>query len=49
MSSFPIRTSGNGWEIVSGVPINDFSRQKIDHSVKELAEERSLVSELLPK
>ena len=49
ISSFPIRTSGSGWEIVPGVPINDFSRQKIDLSVKELAEERSLVSELLPK
>ncbi|MBV8275314.1 MAG: malate dehydrogenase [Verrucomicrobia bacterium] len=48
MSSFPIRTSGNDWEIVPDVPINDFSRQKIDLSVKELAEERSLVSELLP-
>jgi malate dehydrogenase len=49
MSSFPIRTSGSRQEIVPGVPINDFSRQKIDLSVKELAEERSLVSELLPK
>jgi malate dehydrogenase len=49
ISSFPIRTSGSGWEIVTGVPINDFSREKIDLSVKELAEERSLVSELLPK
>lgn len=49
ISSFPIRTSGSGWEIVPGVPINDFSREKIDLSVKELAEERSLVSDLLPK
>ena len=49
MSSFPIRTSGSRQEIVPGVPINDFSRQKIDLSVKELADERSLVSELLPK
>jgi malate dehydrogenase len=49
MSSFPIRTSSSGLEIVQGVPINDFSRQKIDLSVKELSEERSLVSELLPK
>ena len=49
MSSFPIRTSGSRQEIVPGVPINDFSRQKIDLSVKELAEEKSLVSELLPK
>ena len=49
ISSFPIRTSGSRQEIVTGVPINDFSRQKIDLSVKELAEEKSLVSELLPK
>jgi malate dehydrogenase len=49
MSSFPIRTTSNGREIVQDVPINDFSRQKIDLSVKELSEERSLVSELLPK
>jgi malate dehydrogenase len=49
MSSFPIRTTGNGQEIVQGVPVNDFSRQKIDLSVKELSEERSLVGELLPK
>ncbi len=49
ISSFPIRTSGSGWEIVPGVPINDFSREKIDVSIKELSEERSLVSDLLPK
>jgi malate dehydrogenase len=49
MSSFPIRTTSSGREIVQGVPINDFSREKIDLSIKELAEERSLVSELLPK
>jgi malate dehydrogenase len=49
MSSFPIRTTSSGREIVQGVPINDFSRQKIDLSVNELSEERSLVSDLLPK
>ena len=49
MSSFPIRTTGSGQEIVQGVPVNDFSRQKIDLSVKELSEERSLVCDLLPK
>jgi malate dehydrogenase len=49
MSSFPIRTAGSGWEIVQGVPINDFGRKKIDATVKELAEERSLVADLLPK
>jgi len=50
MSSFPIRTTASGGrEIVQGVPVNDFSREKIDLSIKELSEERSLVSELLPK
>lgn len=47
VSSFPIRTGGNKWEIVRGVPINEFSREKIDASVKELAEEKSLVASLL--
>ena len=49
MSSFPLRTTSSGREIVQDVPVNDFSRQRIDLSVKELSEERSLVSELLPK
>jgi malate dehydrogenase len=48
ISSFPIRTDDGKPEIVSGLPINDYSRQKIDASVSELKEERSLVSELLP-
>jgi malate dehydrogenase len=47
ISSFPIRTTGNSWEVVQNVPINDFSRQKIDASVNELKEERALVSDLL--
>lgn len=47
ISSFPIRTAGNSWEVVQNVPINDFSRQKIDASVNELKEERSMVSDLL--
>jgi malate dehydrogenase len=38
---------GSTWEIVQGVPINDFSRAKIDASVAELKEEKSLVAELL--
>ena len=47
MSSFPIRTAGANWEIVENVPINDFSRQKINASVAELQEERALVADLL--
>jgi malate dehydrogenase len=47
--SFPVRTRGDKWEIVQGVDVNEFSRSKIDASIKELEEERSLVGELLPK
>ena len=48
ITSFPIRSDGSNWEIVEGVPVNDFAREKIDASVAELAEERTLVSDLLP-
>ena len=47
ISSFPLRVRGGKWEIVQELPINDFSREKIDQSVAELKEEKSLVSELL--
>jgi malate dehydrogenase len=49
ISSFPIRTHQDGqWEIAKWVAINDFSRKRIDASVAELKEEKSLVAELLP-
>tara|TARA_B100001057_G_scaffold417347_1_gene436023 strand:- start:1133 stop:2125 length:993 start_codon:yes stop_codon:yes gene_type:complete len=48
ITSFPVRSDGENWEIVQGVPVNDFAREKIDVSVNELAEERTLVSDLLP-
>jgi malate dehydrogenase len=47
ISSFPVRVSGGKWEIVQGLPINNFSREKIDASVAELKEEKSLVSDLI--
>ena len=47
ISSFPIRSDGSGWEIVQNVPINSFSRERIDQSVNELKQERSLVTELV--
>jgi len=49
ISSFPIRSDGKKLEIVQGLAINDFSRGKIDATVNELKEEKSLVGELLPK
>ena len=47
--SFPIRSNGQKLEIVQGVPINEFSRGKIDATVNELKEERAMVADLLPK
>ncbi len=47
IASFPVRVRGGKWEIVQGLPINDFSRSKIDASVAELQEEKALVSELI--
>jgi malate dehydrogenase len=47
ISSFPVRVRGGTWEIVQKLPINEFSRDKIDKSVAELKEEKSMVSELL--
>jgi malate dehydrogenase len=47
ISSFPIRARAGKWEIVPDVPINDFSRSRIDASVAELKEEKALVKELI--
>ena len=43
ISSFPCRTSGGEWEIVDGLDIPDFSRERIDRTVNELKEERDAV------
>src|SRR5882724_9227930 len=47
ISSFPVRVRAGKWQIVQGLPKNEFSRAKIDASVAELKEEKSLVSELI--
>lgn len=47
--SFPLRNVGQKLNLVQGLPINEFSRAKIDATVNELKEERAMVSELLPK
>jgi malate dehydrogenase len=49
ISSFPIRSNGTRLEIVPGLQVNEFSRSKIDATVNELKEEKSMVAELLPK
>jgi malate dehydrogenase len=47
--SFPVRSNGKKLEIVQGLSVDEFSRGKIDATVAELKEEKSLVAELLPK
>jgi malate dehydrogenase len=44
VSGFPCTASGGDWSIVPGLDIDDFSRQRIDASVAELAEERDAVA-----
>jgi malate dehydrogenase len=46
ISSFPVTTKDGKFEIVQGLDVNDFSRARIDASVKELEEERAAVREL---
>ena len=45
--SFPVRVKDGRPEVVQNVPMNEFSRGKIEASVNELKEEKSLVTELL--
>jgi len=46
--SFPVQCSGGDWQIVQGVEVNDFSREKMDATGTELSEERDAVAHLLP-
>jgi malate dehydrogenase len=43
ISSFPVTTENGRWEVVQGLDIDAFSRQRIDASVNELSEERDAV------
>ncbi len=46
ITSFPIRSDGTNWEIVEGLELNEFSREKIGGSIAELVAERDTVQEL---
>jgi malate dehydrogenase len=46
ISSFPVTCKDGKYEIVQGLEIDAFSRERIDASVKELSEERDAVKEL---
>jgi malate dehydrogenase len=43
VSSFPVTSSGGAWQIVPGLTIDAFARDRIDASVAELVEERDAV------
>ncbi|MAA74673.1 MAG: malate dehydrogenase [Salinisphaeraceae bacterium] len=45
--SYPVTCSGGRYEIVQGLDIDDFSRERMDATEKELREERTAVEELL--
>lgn len=46
--SFPCVCKNGDWEIVQGVELNDFSKEKMKATEQELAEERDAVAHLLP-
>jgi malate dehydrogenase len=46
ISSFPVTSRDGRWEIVPDLDVNEFSRARIDASVKELEEERDAVKDL---
>jgi malate dehydrogenase len=45
--SFPVTCSGGSYEVVQGIELNDFSREKIKATVDELKEEREAVKDLI--
>ena len=46
--SFPVTCSGGDWQIVQGIDVNEFSREKMTATETELKEERDAVAHLLP-
>jgi len=45
--SYPVRCSGGQYDIVQGLSIDDFSRERMDATETELREERAAIEELL--
>ncbi|HYG75438.1 MAG TPA: malate dehydrogenase [Planctomycetota bacterium] len=44
---YPIRTDGNSWQVVPGLPIDDFAKSKIKITTDELLAERNDVQSLI--
>jgi malate dehydrogenase len=47
MYGFPVTTAGGDFSLVQGLPIDDFSRERMNATLKELEEERTGVAALL--
>ncbi|MGY6519008.1 MAG: malate dehydrogenase [Lysobacteraceae bacterium] len=47
MYGFPVTCEGGRYTIVQGLEVDDFSRERMDHTLNELEEERSGVAHLL--
>jgi malate dehydrogenase len=47
MFGFPVTTENGEYKIVQGLPIDAFSQERIDLTLKELTEEREAVAHLL--
>jgi malate dehydrogenase len=47
MYGFPVTTANGSFTLVEGLPIDDFSREKMNATLKELEEERAGVASLL--
>lgn len=46
MYSYPVRLANKQWTIVEGLEINDFAREKMDATAKELCDERAMALEI---
>jgi malate dehydrogenase len=47
ISSFPVTTKNGEYEIVQGIELHDFSKERIKATVDELSQERETVKDLL--
>ncbi|MEM9446304.1 MAG: malate dehydrogenase [Verrucomicrobiota bacterium] len=47
MVSYPITSDGSAWQVVKDLEVNDFSKEKIAATLKELGEEKAAVKDLL--
>jgi malate dehydrogenase len=46
MAGFPVTCANGSYEVVEGLELNDFSRSRVEVTVKELKEERETIARL---